>query len=111
PALADALLAELRVRRERLHMVEPGLKNFRRARQQIIRQGRGERLARLVEWHLLIERGTDPLGKAAKYLAIDHHRIDELAAVLDDRIVDDLDRADLGIDQHHGGMRRIAEGA
>ena len=74
-------------------------------RQQIVGEGRGERLAVRVERALLVERGADALRGAAQRLAVDDHRIHQRAAILDDDIVEDLDLADLGIDRHHGGVR------
>ena len=44
-------------------------------------------------------------------LALDHHRVDQRAAILDRDIVQDLDFANAGIDRDHHGVRRIAEGA
>ena len=71
----------------------------------------GQRLAVRVERHLLVERGADALRGAAANLAVDDHRIDQRAAVLDHDIVEDLDIAGRRIDRDDGGMRGVAEGA
>ena len=49
--------------------------------------------------------------EAAIDLAVDDHRIDQLAAVLDDDVVEDLDVADFRIDRDHRGVGGVAEGA
>ena len=69
------------------------------ARQQVVGEGRGERLAVRVVRALLVERGADALRDAAERLALDHHRIHQRAAVLDDDVIEDLDCADLGVDR------------
>ena len=79
--------------------------------QKVVGEGRGLRLAGGVEQHLLIERSADPLGEAAKDLAVDDERIDEDAAVLDDDIVEDLDLAELGVDGDDDRVGRVAEDA
>ena len=42
-------------------------------------------------------------------MAFDHHRIHQRAAILDDDVIENLDRADFGVDGHDRGMRGIAE--
>ena len=104
-ALADALDAEFGVRRQRLHVIDARRRHLGRTRQQIIGEGRGQRLAGRVERHLLVQRGADALREAAADLAVDDHRIDQLAAVLDDDVVEDFDAADFGIDRDDRRVR------
>ena len=110
-AFADALLAEARVGRGRLHVQDADVRHLGRAGQQVVGERGGERLALRVEAHLLVERGADALRRAAADLAVDDHRVDQHAAVLDHDVVEDLDLAGLGIDGDDGGVRRVAEGA
>ena len=63
-------------------------RHFGRAGQHIIGERRGERLPVASIGHLLVERGADALRRAAVNLAVDDHRVDERAAVLDDHIVE-----------------------
>ena len=65
----------------------------------------------MIEWHLLEEGRAHALGEAAMYLPIDNHRIDQLAAVLHDDVIDNLHVPCLGIHRDEGGMRGIAESA
>jgi hypothetical protein len=37
-------------------------------------------------------------------LAFNHHRIHQRAAILDDDVIENLDRAHLGVDGHDRGM-------
>ena len=64
-----------------------------------------------VERHLFVQRGADPLGEAAVDLTVHDHRIDQLAAILDDHIIENFDVADLGIDRDQGSVGGIAERA
>ena len=52
-----------------------------------------------------------PCAKPPIDLTVDDHRIDQLAAVFDDHIVENLDIADFGIDRDQRGMGGIAERA
>ena len=70
-----------------------------RARQHVVGKRRSERLPLRVERHLLVERGADALRGAAEHLPVDDHRVHQRAAVLDDDVVEDLDRAGLGVDR------------
>ena len=110
-ALAQALLAEARVGRGRLHVHDAHLGHLGGARQQVVGERRAERLAVRVEAHLFVERGADALGRAADDLAVDDHGVDQGAAVLDHDVVQDLDFAGLGIDGDDGGVGGVAEGA
>jgi hypothetical protein len=66
-----------------------------------------ERLAGVAVGHLLVERGADALRHAADDLAVDDHRVEQQSAVLDHHVVEDVDRAGVGVDRR--GARRIAE--
>ena len=93
---------------ERLHVVEPHVGHLGRAGQQVVGEGRGQRLARVVVRHLLVERGADALRQAAQHLAVDDHRVHQLAAILDDQVVLEHDGAGLGVDprpRRHGRHR------
>ncbi len=98
-ALADALDAEFGVRRERLHVIDARGRHLGRTRQQVVREGRGQRLAGRVERHLFVQRRADALRKSAVNLAVDDHRIDQLAAVFDDDVIENFDVADFRIDR------------
>jgi hypothetical protein len=110
-AFADALLAEAGVGRGRLEVVDAHRGHLGGARQQIVRERGGERLALRVERHFLVERGADALRRAAVNLAVDDHRVHERAAVLDDHVIEDLDLAGLGVDCDARRVARVAEGA
>ncbi len=110
-AFAKPLHAKFRVGRKRLHMLHPRRGHLGRTREEIVGKGRGERLTRGVEVHFFVERGADALSETAIDLAVHHHRIDELAAILDDDVVEDLDVPGLGIDGDSGDMGGVAEGA
>ena len=110
-AFADAFDSKLRVGRERFHMAELGGGHLGRAWQEIVGEGRSQGLAGSIEIHFLVERRANTLRETAIDLAVDDHRIDEFAAVLDDRIVDDLDIAHFRIDGDHGNVRGVAERA
>src|SRR5262249_60454841 len=108
-AFSHALDAELGVGGRRLHMMDANGWNLGRPGQEIIGEGRGKRLSIRVEWALLVECGTNALGRSPECLAFDHHRIHEYAAILDDDVIENLDAAHLGVDGHDRGMRGIAE--
>ena len=108
-AFAHAFDAEGGVRRRRLHVIDPHGRDLGCSRQQVIREGRGERLAVAVIPALLVHRGPDALRHAAQSLAFNHHRIDQRSAVLGDDVVENLHVAELGIDRDHCGVRCIAE--
>ena len=69
-----------------------------------------EQLARLVVGHPLVERAADALRDAAVDLALDDHRVDQVAAVVDDGVLQDLDlrRVRVGLDDH--GVHAVGEG-
>ena len=111
PALAEPFDAEFGMRRERLHVLDARRGYLGRPRQQIIRECRSERLSRRIERHFLVKRRSDPLRIAAENLSVDDHRIDQLAAVLNDHVIENFDGADFRIDGDQGGMRGVAERA
>ena len=81
--LADALGAErvVRARRDRLAELEVGA--LERGRDQVVHERRVEAVALLVEGDHLHQRDADALGEAAVDLAVDDHRVDAHAAVVD----------------------------
>ncbi len=69
--------------------------------------------------HRLLEQGLrDRLDDAAVHLPVDDHRVDDVAAVVDGDVVDDLDATRLGVDldlahvraEREREVRRIVEG-
>ena len=92
-------------------MQNTDVRRFRSAGQQIIREGRGQRLSAVVERHFFIERGADALDRAAVDLPIDNHRIDQHAAVFNHDIVKNFHLADLGIDGNDNRVGGITESA
>src|SRR4029077_7485080 len=109
PSFAQALYAELRVRRRRLHVQDADVGHFGRTRQHVVEHRGGERLSLRVERNGLVQTGTDALRGAAAHLAVYDHRIDQNAAVLDHHVVQDLDQSGLRIDRDDGGMGGVAE--
>ena len=71
---------------------------------EIVEHGRRQRLALRIERHRFQQAGSNSLRRASLHLAIDDHRIDELAAVLDDDVVEDLDQPCAGVDRDERGM-------
>ena len=110
-AFAEALDAVFGGERGRHHMRDAHRGNFRRARHHVVGERGGERLALLVVGDFLVKRGADALGDAALHLAVDDHRIDHGAAVLGHRVVENLDRAGVGLDRDHDGMGAVGEHA
>ncbi len=110
-AFAQALDAELGVGRGRLHVRDADVRHLGGAWEEIVHQRRRERLALRAERHLLIEACADALRGAAADLAVDDHRVDQHAAVLDHDIVENLDASGLGIDRHHRGVGGVSESA
>ena len=92
-------------------MLDPQRRHLRCARQRIVCQRRRARLPGGVERHLLIQRGADALGDAARHLAVHDHRVHQRAAVLAYGIIQDADLAGLRVHRHRAGVRGIAEGA
>ena len=77
------------------------------ARQCVVHQGAGQELARLVVDDFLEERAAEALRGAAVDLALDDHRVDRPAAVVDDRELEDGERA--GVEVHFDDGRLGAE--
>src|SRR5205085_11234815 len=71
------------------------------ARQQVIREGHGERLALRIVRNLLVQRGADALHDPAADLALDDHRVDHRAAILGDGEIEQLGKAGLGRSEEH----------
>ena len=70
----------------------------------------GDELAAAVVGAALEQRLADPLGDAAVDLALDDHRVDDGADVVDGPEADDLDAAGLRIDLDLADMGAVAEG-
>ena len=114
-ALADALGAERMMRRGRGGEVDLPMRRFDRGRQEIVHQRRGQHVAFLVVVDLLAHRDAERLGQPAVDLALDDHRVDARAAIVE-RVeaphlglagVDvDVDHADIGAERE-GEVRRI----
>ena len=78
---------------------------------QEVHERRVEQLAGLVVGHPLVERAADALRDAAVDLALDDHRVDQVAAVVDHGVLQDPDLRGqrVGLDDHGvhaGGERR-----
>ncbi|CPO73642.1 Uncharacterised protein [Bordetella pertussis] len=99
------------MRRRRLEMVQPHVGHLGRAGQHIVGQRRGQRLAIGVVGRLFVERGADALRDAADGLAFHDHGVDHGAAILDDHVIQYLDRAGVRIHRHHGGVAGVGEAA
>src|SRR6185437_4344982 len=74
---------------------------------RVIHEAAGEKLTVLVEDDCFHQRLTDALRRAAMHLALDDHRIDDAAGIVDRRIADDADAAELGIDLNLAGRGAI----
>ena len=81
----------VRARRDRLAELEVGA--LERGRDQVVHERRVEAVALLVERDHLHQRDADALGEAAVDLAVDDHRVDAHAAVVDRDEAPDLDLA------------------
>src|SRR5262249_34454122 len=81
-----------------------------RARHRIVHERAADELAAAVVGARLERRLADALGDAAVDLALDDHRIDDGADVVDAPEPDDLDAAGVRIDLELADMRAIAEG-
>src|SRR5690242_14271316 len=91
--LAAALHAERVVRAGRLARVDLELRHVVRARDRVVGEGAREQLPGRVVRAVLGERLADALGEPAVHLALDDHRVDDLAEVVHCRERDDLRRA------------------
>ncbi len=83
--------------------------NLRRARNKVVGEIGTRRLPVGAKAHLFVKRRPDALGDAAVDLAVDDHRIEENAAVLDDDVVEDVDRAGFGVDEDRSRVGGVAE--
>ena len=81
---------------------------------QEVHERRVEQLPGLVVGHPLVERAADALRDAAVDLALDDHRVDQVAAVVHHGVLEDRDLGGLrvGLDDHrvHAGGERRALG-
>ena len=90
-----------------------------RPRHLVVHVGRRHELAVLVVDGAFHQRLADALGDAAMHLALDDHRVDQLAEIVDRRPFGDLGDAGLGIDLdladvhagREGEVGRVVEGA
>ena len=87
---------------------DPG--RFAGARQQVIGERRGQRLAGRVVGHVLEHCPADPLDHRADRLARNRDRVDDAAHVLDRDIVQDFDRAGFRIDRDLGRVGAVGIG-
>src|SRR3984885_14951239 len=110
-ALAKPFHAKFGIGRKRLHMAHARRGNLGWTRQKIVGEGRREGLARRIKVHFFVKRGADALSEAAVNLPVHHHRIDELAAILNDDVVENLNVAGLGVDRDSRNMSGITESA
>ena len=108
--LADALGAErvVRARRDRLAELEVG--TLERRRDQVVHERRVEAVALLVEREHLHQRDADAFGEAAVDLAVDDHRVDAHAAVVDRDEAPDGDMSRVGVDVDDGDVGAVGVG-
>lgn len=90
-------------------MVEPDRRQFGGAGQDIVGQGRRQRLTRGVVQNFLEQRGADALRRAAVGLPFEDHRIHPAPAIFEDDVVEDLDFAGHRIDCDDRRVRRVGE--
>ena len=81
-----------------------------RRRQQIILECGGQRIGVVVVLHPFEQRVADAVGDAALHLAVDDHRVDDVAAVVRHRVVQHGDAAGHRIDLDLDHMRAVAIG-
>ena len=79
------------------------------ARQGIVHERAGDRLAARVIVDLFHQRLADTLRDAAMQLAGDDHRIDNGAEIIDAAVAHDLDHAGLRIDLDFGDVTAVGE--
>src|SRR6266545_2189693 len=96
--LADAACAEWAVRRGVLHQDSLDIWYRVRLWHVIIHKRTGQQLAVLVVDHRLVQPPADTLDHAAVNLALDHHRVECEAHILDGDVLLQRDVAGLGID-------------
>ena len=79
-------------------MIDSNMRHLCCARQQVVGISRCQRLRRAVVGHFFKQCGADTLHRATDGLAIDHHRINQRAAVFANHVVKQLDDAGVDID-------------
>ena len=75
-----------------------------------VHEGGVEQLPGLVVGHPLVERTADALRDAAVDLALDDHRVDQVAAVVDDGVLQDGDLGGVGVGLDDDGVHAAGEG-
>ena len=80
-----------------------------RGGQRVVDERAGDQLAVLVVDDLLVQRLADAVGHAAVHLAVDQHRVDGRAAVVDRHPALDLDLAGLHVHVDHARVRAERE--
>ena len=70
----------------------------------VVVEVRGQERPVVVVDELLVECGADRVRRRAVHLAFDDLRVDADAAVVDGRVVDDVDLARLGVDLDDGAV-------
>ena len=110
-ALAHPLRAERRERGRRLDRAGLQRRHVERVRHVVVVEVRGQQLPVLVVDEVLVERGADRVHGRAVHLALDDLRVDPRAAVVDGRVVDDLDDAGLAVDLDDArvDLRRVGQ--
>ena len=83
-------------------MADLDRRRFDGAGEQVVGQGAGKRLTRIIIGYLFVKGSADALHHAAPDLALDEHRIDHCAAILGDRKVEKLDKASLRVNRYNG---------
>src|SRR5262249_60031374 len=104
-----AALRPERIVRARLALVAFGdeQRQIVGARHRVVHERAADDLAAAVVGATLEQRLADALGEAAVDLALDDHRIDDGADVVDAPETDDLDAAGVGIDLELADMRPV----
>ena len=111
-ALAHALDAELGVRRRRFEVDRCGCAALPWRRAGGSRPASRPAAGRCASYGLSSYIAVPmPCATPPIALALDHHRVDQRAAVLDDHVVEDLHMSGSGIDRHRDRMPRVAERA
>jgi hypothetical protein len=76
----------------------------------VVHEGAGDQLAVLVVDGVLEQRLADALDDAAMDLALDQHRVQDEAEIVDDGVVDDGHHAGVGVDLDLGDVAAVGEG-
>ena len=107
-ALADALEAP-RCQRGRLDVAVLDGGHLGRRRQEVVEEGRRERVAVVVVHELLVQHAADALHHAAVDLALDDVRVDHDAAVLAHHVAEDRDFAGRRVDRDRADVTGVGE--